>query len=159
MMSQLYYGNSLLAWVTRGRMERLQRVEKLRSPSDHWHKTVWLHNTSSEVSPLAPHQAQNWFQNYSALLSVSERLCPLYLSNLLQLHRPNSSVSLRSSSTQKLAVPSSRTKTYGDRAFSVYAAQLWNHLPSTIFSSPSVYIFKNCLETHLFVSHFEWKTL
>jgi hypothetical protein len=87
---------------------------------------------------------------------VSEQLRPPLPSNL-QLYRPNSSVSVRFSSTQKLVIPSSRIKTYGDRAFSVYFAYLWNNLPSTIFSSQSVSIFKNCLKTHLFVSPFEWK--
>jgi hypothetical protein len=37
----------------------------------------------------------------------------------------------------------------------LYATKLWNHLPSTIYSSPSVSIFKNRLKTHLFVSHFD----
>ena len=34
---------------------------ELLCPSNHWHKTVRLHNTSFEVSSLAPHQPQNRF--------------------------------------------------------------------------------------------------
>jgi hypothetical protein len=158
-MSQLDYGNSLLTGFTSGRMERLQRVQNCAAR---------LITGTRRCDSNPPHlKSLHWLPIKLRIDFIIDLLCyqclngcaPLYLSNLLQLHRPYSSVSLRSSSTQKLAVPSSHTKTYGDRAFSLYAAKLWNHLPSTIYSSPSVSIFKNRLKTHLFVSHFDWKTM
>jgi hypothetical protein len=154
-MSQLDYGNSFLAGVTSSRMERLQRVQNCAAR---------LITGNRRCDSRTPHlKSLHWLPikiridfKIALLCYQCRNGCALfYLSNLLQLYRPNSSVSLHSSSTQKLAVPSSRTKTYGDRAFSLYAAKLWNYLPSTIFSSPSVSIFKNRLKTHLFVSYFE----
>jgi hypothetical protein len=136
-MSQLDYGNSLLAGFTNGRMERLQRVQNCAAR---------LITGTRRCDSITPHlKSLHWLPiklridfKIALLCYLSLNSCAsLYLYNLLQLQRPNSSVSLRSSSAQKLAVPSSRTKTNGDRAFSVYAAKFWNHLPSTICSSPS----------------------
>ncbi len=158
-MSQLDYGNSLLSGVSSGRMERLQSVQNCAAP---------LITCTRQCNSITPHLKSLHWPPIKLIIDFKVALLcyqclngctPLYLSNLLQPYRPNGSVSLRFSSTQKLAVPSSRTKTYGDRAFSVYAEKLWNKLLSTICSSPLVSIFKNRLKTHVFVSHFEWKTL
>ena len=50
-----------------------------------------------------------------------------YLSELLRY--TNGPRLLRSSSQNFLAVPRTRLKTYGDRAFSAAAPRLWNQLP------------------------------
>ena len=47
-------------------------------------------------------------------------------------------------------MPKSRLKTYGDRAFSVVAARLWNQLPLELRSVTSVDQFKTQLKTCLF---------
>ena len=57
---------------------------------------------------------------------------------------------LRSSSKKLLIVPESRTKTYGDRRFSVAAPKHWNLLPNDIRNSPSIEVFKTKLKTYLF---------
>ena len=49
-----------------------------------------------------------------------------------------------------LAVPFSKTKSYGDRAFSVCAPKLWNDLPLQLRNSASFNIFKSNLKTFLF---------
>ncbi len=49
----------------------------------------------------------------------------------------------------KLDVPCSKWL-WGDRAFSLAAPHLWNHLPYKIRAAPSVNIFKSLLKTHLF---------
>ncbi len=49
----------------------------------------------------------------------------------------------------KLNIPCSKLL-WGDRAFSVAANHLWNHLPYEIMAAPSVNIFKPLLKTHLF---------
>jgi len=75
-------------------------------------------------------------------------LAPNYLSGLLQEYKP--SRVLRSSFKQQLQVPSSRTKYYGGRAFSIYAPKQWNSLPLKIRKSDSVDSFKKELKTFLF---------
>ena len=49
-----------------------------------------------------------------------------------------------------LAVPSSRTKSYGDRAFCVTAPKPWNSLPYGLKRSPTFTVFRKSLKTHLF---------
>ena len=75
-------------------------------------------------------------------------LAPTYLSDLLHYH--NSPRLLRSSFQNLLAVPKSRLKTYGDRAFSVVAPRLWNKLPLELRSVTCVDQFKTQLKTYLF---------
>ena len=59
---------------------------------------------------------------------------------------------LRSSSTALLyvTVPRSVHKTIGDRAVPVAAARVWNMLPPSITSLPSMQTFKRALKTELF---------
>ena len=73
---------------------------------------------------------------------------PHYLSDLLIPHRP--SRTLRSSSTLTLTIPSSRLKTFGDRAFSRTARPLWNSLPPSVRDFPTLPIFKSGSKPDLF---------
>ena len=57
---------------------------------------------------------------------------------------------LRSTDQKLLAVPKSRLKTYGDRAFSVAAPKLWNELPLNLRSLDTINLFKKHLKTYLF---------
>ena len=75
-------------------------------------------------------------------------LAPSYLCELL-IPR-NIPRELRSSSTCNFKIPRSRTTSYGDRAFSVAAPQLWNDLPPEIRDAPTLSTFKTKLKTHLF---------
>ncbi len=52
-------------------------------------------------------------------------------------------------------VPRSRLKCRGDRAFSVAAPRLWNALPLSIRSSPTLGVFQSALKTYLFSLAFE----
>ncbi len=73
---------------------------------------------------------------------------PQYLTSLFSPHKPPRNL-LSSRDVLKLNVPCSK-RLWGDRAFSVSAPQLWNHLPYEIRAAPSVNIFKSLLKTHLF---------
>ena len=75
-------------------------------------------------------------------------LAPTYLSELLRY--TNGPRLLRSSSQNFLAVPRTRLKTYGDRAFSAAAPRLWNQLPPELRSVTSVDQFRTQLKTYLF---------
>ena len=59
-----------------------------------------------------------------------------YLSELLRY--TNGPRLLRSSSQNFLAVPRTRLKTFGDRAFSAAAPRLWNQLPPELRGVTSV---------------------
>ena len=65
-------------------------------------------------------------------------LCPSYISDLLETYKPTRS--LRSSSRNLLAIPRSKLKSYGDRAFSVCAPKCSENLNT----------FKHNLKTYLF---------
>ena len=75
-------------------------------------------------------------------------LAPIYLSELLRYR--DSPRLLRSSSQDFLAVPRSRLKTCGDRAFSVVAPKLWNRWPPERRGVTSVDQFEAYLKTYLF---------
>jgi len=49
-----------------------------------------------------------------------------------------------------LHIPQSLHKIIGDRAFPVAAARVWNMLPLSITSLPSLQTFKRALKTELF---------
>ena len=72
-------------------------------------------------------------------------LSPSYIRDLLQTHKPVRS--LRSSSVNMLAIPRSRLKFNGDRAFSVYAPKLWNKLAEQIKCSLNLHTLKGSLKT------------
>ena len=70
--------------------------------------------------------------------------------NVLLLSYRTCSRTLRSTDQKHLAVPKSRLKTYGDRAFSVAAPKLWNELPLDLRSLATINLFKKHLKTDLF---------
>ena len=118
---------------------RLVRLSKPVSRFDHitpiMFKLHWL--------PL------NYRIHFKILLLVYKclnGLAPIYLSELL--HHSNSPRLLRSSSQKFLAVPRSRLKTYGDRAFYVVAPKLWKQLPPELRGATSVHQFRKLSKTY-----------
>ena len=79
---------------------------------------------------------------------ATHNLAPRYICDLLKPY-PTPRL-LRSSDENFLAIPQSRTKTYGDRAFSVAAPKLWNALPDELRYINELGHFKSRLKTHLF---------
>jgi len=61
---------------------------------------------------------------------------------------------LRSGSSSALLVPTTRRRTLGDRAFAVAGARVWNSLPATLTSQPSLLMFRRQLKTLLFEQSF-----
>ena len=79
-------------------------------------------------------------------------LTPSYISDLLKLSELTSSFHLRSSDNGFLTVPRSRTVLY-DGSFSCSAPKLWNSLPYSIRSVPSLDVFKKvCQRIFLILS-------
>ena len=73
---------------------------------------------------------------------------PTHIQGLISWYLP--SRSLRSSSTLRLNPFSFNLKTYGSRAFSVSAPELWNKLPDDIRSCENLSLVKHKLKTYLF---------
>ena len=71
----------------------------------------------------------------------------------LQLYTP--SRTLRSSNRNLLVKPCFKLNSYGKRAFSVAAAELWNNLHEDIKSANSIDDFKRKLKTFLFMRAYE----
>ena len=71
-----------------------------------------------------------------------------YIHDLITRYLP--SRSLRSSSTLSLNPVSFNLETYGSRAFSVLAPELWNKLPDDIRLCENLSLFKHKLKTYLF---------
>ena len=76
----------------------------------------------------------------------------MYISELLEPHRPPRL--LRSAQRNLLKVPNTRTRTYGNRAFSYAAPTLWNSLPEPVKNAESLGVFKTALKTFLFSKRF-----
>ena len=77
-------------------------------------------------------------------------MAPHYLSQFVRVADVPSRARLRSAATDNLIVPAVKLSTVGSRSFRVAGAQVWNNLPADITSSPSLFIFKKRLKTHLF---------
>ena len=77
---------------------------------------------------------------------------PTYIQHLITRCLP--SRWLRSSSTLSLNHVSFNLKTYGSRAFSVSAPELWNKLPDDVRSYENLSLFKPKLKTYLFKSFY-----
>ena len=77
-----------------------------------------------------------------------------YLEPLIKDYHP--SRALRSSSRSLLCTPAIKSKTYGGRAFSTAAPQLWNTTPEYIKNADSVTTPKTKLKTLLFRKFFNW---
>jgi len=58
--------------------------------------------------------------------------------------------------TDALNVPSTRLSTVGDSAFPVAAARVWNSLPATVTSSPSLLTFKRELFARSYPDCYLW---
>jgi len=81
---------------------------------------------------------------------------PSYMSTLLQpvSALPDRSTILRSATRADLQVPRTRFK-FGERAFSVAAAKVWNDLPLHVRTISNTDTFKRRLNTYLFCTFYD----
>ena len=68
--------------------------------------------------------------------------------NLVEVYHPPRM--LRSSTDNKLAIPNTRLKRFGERAFHYSGPAIWNTIPSFIRQAATLSQFKKRLKTHLF---------
>ena len=75
---------------------------------------------------------------------------PIYIQELLQLYTPSRNLRSSGSNRNLLVKPYFNLNSYGKRAFSVAAAELWNNLPEDSKSADSIEDFKRKLKKKLF---------
>ena len=109
------------------------------------------------IKPLL--QKLHWLPVVSRIQYKVATLCdnsftesyPVYLSELLTVYHP--SRQLRSiSDTRTFRIPFTKTKTFGQQAFSFTGQTEWNSLPYDVHHSVSTSSFKQALKIHLFKS-------
>ena len=118
--------NSLLYGLPQEQLNRLQRMQNIAA------RVVTRSKKSGHRLPV------RYRIVYKILLIVYKAvngLSPLYTSNLFSFYTP--SRNLRSNEKLLLIEPKSK-HSWGDRSFVVAAPRLWNELPLSIRTSPSL---------------------
>ena len=148
--SRLDCGNALLYGLPEFQNYRLQKILHIAA------RILTLSPLSNNITPIL--KELHWLPiekriEYKIILTTFKSihaLAPQYICELLKPYPTPRE--LRSSDANLLAIPQSRTKTYGDRAFSVAAPILWNSLPDDLRASDELCPFKRNLKTFLFNS-------
>ena len=146
--SRMDFCNSILVGITKRNLARLQRIQNRAA------RLCLGIPKFARVSNISLLKTLHWLPvsfriDFKILLLTFKcihGLAPSYLSELVNVRCLDRT--LRSSGGLVLDVPKSRTKTFGDRAFSVAAPRLWNELPAHLRSTWTVEGFKQDLKTH-----------
>jgi len=151
--SKLDHLNSLLLGMPNNQLKKLQHLQNIAA------RIITRSRRSVHITPIL--KQLHWLPIYyriefKVLLYVYKSFngyAPGYITDLLKHYSP--SRLLRSENKLLLSVPRSKTKTYGDRSFSMVAPRLWNALPLSLRSSPSIDTFKKHLKAYLFSIAYE----
>ena len=146
--SKLAFCNSLLYGLSKSSLQKLQLVQNAAA------RVLTFSHKHEHISPIL--RKLHWLLieqriQYKILLltfKILNNCAPSYLTDLLKAYKPTKI--LRSSGLNLLAKPSYNLNSYGKRAVSCPAPELWNSLPQNIRSCASVSIFKSLLKTWLF---------
>ncbi len=146
--SKIDMGNSLLYDIKRNQLKCLQRLQNIAA------RLVSLTSKYSRITPVL--QDLHWLPishriQYKLGLFVYKILhnnAPEYLINLIHPYT-SAHTGLRSNELMMLHQPRYSTL-WGNRSFSIASARVWNQLPLTVKSSPSITTFKTNLKSHLF---------
>jgi len=146
--SKLDFCNSLLYGLSKSSLQKLQLTQNPAA------RVLTFSHKREHISPIL--RKLHWLPieqriQYKILLltfKILNNCAPSYLSDLLKAYKPTRI--LRSSGLNLLSKPSYNLNSYGKRAFSCAAPELWNSLPQNILSFASASIFKSLLKTWLF---------
>ena len=150
--SKLDYCNSLYLGASKCVLDKLQSVQNSAA------RLVKCTRKHDRITPVLYHL--HWLPvhqriKYKVLLTIYKAQhgdAPIYISNLFKNYLP--SRDLRSSDSEMLQIPFTRSSTIRDTSLSHAGPQMWNLLPISVRKSPTVNCFKSALKTFLFREHF-----
>ena len=146
--SRLDYANALLVGLPNKSLNPLQSIHNIAA------RIITKTRKYDHITPILrtlhwlPIKSRIEFKIICVTYRIIHGLAPEYLCDLVTVQR--SSRHLRSSANLVLNVPKSRSKMYGDRAFSIAAPRLWNALPVPLRLEKNYETFKKKLKTYLF---------
>ena len=154
-LSRVDYCHSLLYGLPAYQLNKLQRVQNAAA------RLIFQESKYCHVRPLLynlhwlPVKFRIDFKILLLTYKAINGLAPFYLQELISL-KEACKYKLRSDCDGLLLNPVKfkTLTTLGDRSFAAAAPQLWNSLPYSIRSSPSVASFKKTLKTFLFQKAF-----
>ena len=129
-LSRFDYCNALLAGIPDEMLKKLQRIQ------NHAARLILKKSKFDHVTPMLiklhwlPIKLRIQYKLALFCYKCKNNRAPEYLSDLIQSYVPQRS--LRSSNHNLLQINSSKTKTYGCRAFTFVAPTVWNNLPQSL---------------------------
>ena len=152
--STLDNGNSILYGLPKKSLDRLQSVQN---------SAVRLINGTKRREHITPQlQELHWlpvasridFKIATLVYCCISGSAPSYLCELIELQVPSRPGLRSNQDALKLVVRKNRKKKYGERAFFNCAPRVWNNLPLSIRSLPTLQSFKTQLKSHYFRTFF-----
>ena len=148
-ISRLYYCNSVLYGIPKYQRDKLQRIQNIAA------RMITGTRSADHITPILknlhwlPVEARINFKILLITFKILNVRSTSYLESIIQEHHP--SRTLRSSTRSLLCIPSIKSNSYGGRAFSAAAPELWNSIPEYIKRAET---FKTRLKTFLFQKHY-----
>ena len=151
--SHMDYCNSVMAGLPMETLKPLQRIQNLAA------KLVCKRNCWD--SAMEALKSLHWlniedrimFKVLCIVYRCVNKQGPQFLNEMF--HRKEKTRTFRSNNQNYLDIPVTKSKSYGNRAFSVLGARVWNRLPLDIRNQPTLLSFRKLLKTELFNKHYQ----